>query len=194
MALKPCKKCGEKTTTYVDTCRHCGAKDPTTDKRKQQKGHGFGYFIFVVIVGLVVLYALLNTPSEDGRKIEPPQKAEEQDGLPDHVLMARAIEYMKLTVFDPDALQIRDLFVNDGTACGWYNGKNIVGAYVGWQRFIYDEDTAKAAMLLGLAIGGEAAKSELAEVLSDKGRLAELAISKEENEPEFSSLWVSRCQ
>ena len=53
MALKPCKVCGKDTTTYVDICRHCGAKDPFT-------APSFGYFelilMFILIGGIIYLF------------------------------------------------------------------------------------------------------------------------------------------
>lgn len=68
MALKPCKACGKETTTYVDVCRHCGAKNPTDGEGKQEKQYGIGYVIFVVMIGLSILYALRHrdrTPEQE---------------------------------------------------------------------------------------------------------------------------------
>lgn len=54
---------------------------------------------------------------------------------------AEKIEAAKQTVardlFDPSAVQFRNVVVYPSAICGQFNGKNRLGAYVGFKDFIY---------------------------------------------------------
>ena len=176
MALKPCKECGKEISTDARRCPSCGVSNPTTDT-----GAGcLGLIIFSLLLGGIIAlfnnFACGKSPEVEDKKVS------------DHVLMAKATENLKLKVFDPDALQIRALFVNGESVCGWYNGKNLVGAYVGWRRFLFDEDMGRDAMLLAIALGEVDASS-------GKAEMAGFAVFKEEDDPQsFADLWVFYCE
>lgn len=84
-------------------------------------------------------------PVRTVRPAEPPQ--------PDYYI-PRAEQYVRDSLFDPDAGQFRDVSygtmqTNDGTlhvVCGEVNGKNRYGAYVGYTTFVYQEDSTGREM------------------------------------------------
>ena len=174
MALKPCKECGKEVSTDARRCPHCGVSSPTTDT----SGGCLGLIIVGLLLGGVI--ALFDNFACGNSSVE------EQKVL-DHVIKAEAIENLKLRVFDPDTLQLRDISVNGATVCGWYNSKNLVGAYVGWQRFLFDEDMGRDAMLLAIAMGEVDASP-------DKAEMAAFLVFKEEDDPQtFAGLWDVLC-
>lgn len=50
------------------------------------------------------------------------------------------------SLIDPSSVQFRDVTVNGDNVCGELNGKNRMGAYVGFTRFYYGK-TSKTALL-----------------------------------------------
>ena len=87
MALKPCKKCGKETSTYLNVCRHCGARDPFTAPSFGYfiTAPSFGYFRLILVFILIggVIYLLQNfasTPSSE-QKTESAQRVYDQSKL-----------------------------------------------------------------------------------------------------------------
>lgn len=54
---------------------------------------------------------------------------------PDEVAVQKVQDKVAYGLIDPSSAQFRDVFVRDGWVCGQVNGKNRLGAYVGFKPF-----------------------------------------------------------
>ena len=95
------------------------------------------------------------------------------------------IEGLKVSVDDPDSLEVRGISVRDWMVCGWYNVRKPDGIDAGYRRFLYKT-----------FIGWELASlSELSEA-EKRGSLhnVRFTIFKEEDDPRtFPAFWNAYC-
>ena len=60
----------------------------------------------------------------------------------DAALIAKSKAMMADRFNDPDSAKFRKVVVVRGTVCGEVNAKNLMGGYVGYKRFVVDEEDA----------------------------------------------------
>lgn len=56
---------------------------------------------------------------------------------PSEADFAAARQALNERMIDYPSARFRDVRANEGAVCGFVNGKNRLGAYAGWQRFVF---------------------------------------------------------
>lgn len=150
---------------------------------------GCGLIVCGAVIFGLILWLIAYIPW-GGREATQLRHQEADRRISEGELQVKAKEMLALRVFDPDSLRTRDVFVNGESVCGWYNAKNLFGAYIGYRRFYYNEQRGLETMALAVQMGMEDMPSDK----SDASRVASYLVFKEEDDPEtFATYWETQC-
>lgn len=127
MALTSCHECGYSVSTEAKACPQCGAAPKKSFSRLKIAVIGFA----VVAVGLMASRPDSETSVPAADPVYPRTEISPQ---------ARAL--IRAGAKDEDSLKFRHEFTaRAGVYCGEVNGKNSLGAYAGFKRFIANHKT-----------------------------------------------------